>query len=438
MENGNIHIDLIRAKRLVIGFKNLFNIMSNFYDPVLIIGDTYKSKNDIISFKNKLKNEKWVQLSATDNPPENIRDEIGNMDWDDSKKAILIQDIPNKKQIKEFLIEITNYAQSQSLAKIILWDSKNFIKEDTIDNKFWKSFIESFKKINGSKIINNGDKFTQKESIGYTSFIKKLFLKHNKEIDNSNCKLITEIVGFDRGLLSSEIDKLCINCPSPITSDFILENAFHTSKEIVIYELSNALDSGKYEESINVMQDFLNNGVNENVMADIIVKKARWQLIASYYWSKGMSWSSIISKISSLGKFPAQEHHNGKNVVVKDMLEYMVKKQGIPKCCFNEIKEEVKTDEEGEGKESKKKKVRSETMYETWKIEKIVDFIQYKVVNGRSQDDPKVRSAVLKRAINVYLFVLDKLAEIRYGENPEQDLTEIIRAMTNTKIGVGV
>ena len=43
---------------------------------------------------------------------------------------------------------------------------------------------------------------------------------------------------------------------------------------------------------------------------------------------------------------------------------------------------------------------------------------------------------MIDRAIRVYLFAQEKLAEVRYGGNAVQDLREVVRALMNMRLMV--
>jgi len=45
-----------------------------------------------------------------------------------------------------------------------------------------------------------------------------------------------------------------------------------------------------------------------------------------------------------------------------------------------------------------------------------------------------LKKKMLDRALSVYSFVLDKMCEIRYGSNPEQDLHEMIKRIADTRL----
>jgi hypothetical protein len=67
----------------------------------------------------------------------------------------------------------------------------------------------------------------------------------------------------------------------------------------------------------------------------------------------------------------------------------------------------------------------------------VVDFIKEKVVGqivGKA--DKKNIDAILNKAIQTYLFVNKKVAEVRYGKNQFQDLQEMIKVLTNVRINL--
>jgi DNA polymerase III delta subunit len=406
----------------------------NIPSPILIFGDPYISKNNIVSIKKKYPNIKWVTLSMEKNTLDEIRAEIGIDDFFGSTKIIIVQDIEGNKAARNFIISLCNNCPSST--KIIIWDSGNSIKIDPKTKTFqksWTEFLSEFKKIPNNKIINNGEQLTEKQNIDCFDFVKKYFEKKGKIIDSKDVKLLVNIVGYDRGLLASDIDKMCITSPQKINSKFILDNAFPTFQESVLYKFSNVLDEGSYEECINATERFLDSDVNPNVISEILLRKARWRMIATYYWSKGLIWSTIENKLMEIGKFPALVWHNpnldsGDKKRMSEQFQspegitnYICFKQGIPNRYLK----------------TSKKKDKSEAMPFGFMATQVVDFIKEKVVGqivGKA--DKKNIDAILNKAIQTYLFVNKKVAEVRYGKNQFQDLQEMIKVLTNVRINL--
>ena len=147
--------------------------------PILIFGDPFLSRNNIIDAKKKYSHATWVTMSVSTESLNDIRMEAGISGWDESPdftKIIVLQDIPNRKQVREFLLDLCS--TSPNFTKFIVWDSKCHIKVNpktkTID-KIWGDFVNVFKKINGSKIINNGEKLTEKEENSCVSYVKNSY-----------------------------------------------------------------------------------------------------------------------------------------------------------------------------------------------------------------------------------------------------------------------
>lgn len=428
--------------------------MANFSAPVLLYGDLFLCKNNLIDAKKKYPKAKWTTISASTESLDRIRSEATTPCFDDSKRIIVVNDLPNRKQVREFLLSGAAYMSPD--IKVIVWDSNNHIKIDpqtrTI-NKTWADFVAGFRAIPEAKVVNNGEQLTHKDKEGGISFVQKCFDKGGKTISNDVAKLVIDIVGHDRGFLQTDIEKMCLSSPNPVTSEFVIENAYPSSKEAILYLFSNILDTGSYEKSIDMMTEFMNNGIDANVLADLMTKKARWQLAASYYWAKGMGWGSIASRLMDMGKFPSYIWHNP-NVSQKKsasepyltpdgMINYLSKEKGIPSIYFSLKKETPKPAKKGkkgkvvaddEEEEKVVKIKRGECIPLQFQAQQVVDFVRDKIIANNFTDDPEVKKKVLARAMNIYLFTLNKLAEIRYGTNPAQDLQDMAKALTNTKI----
>jgi len=406
--------------------------MSDVPSPVLMIGDKYLCQKNVNSAKKKYIDFKWIVLSATESSFDKIRLESGTRDIFARKKLLLIKEIPNHKDAREFLLDLVK-SSSDSL-KFILWDSENVIKPDPKTkafNKTWSEFINELKKNANHKIINNGFEFTDKEEVLGIDFVKAKFLHRGKNIDTEAAKLFIAIVGKSRGVIETEVEKLCITAPQEVKSNFVIENTYPSSDEAVLFKFGNVLDT-TYSKSVIMMQEFLDLGINPNVLAEIMAKKARWQLVVSHLWSEGMSWDDIAKKIITMGKFPSYIWHDYQltptqkrkmtenNKLLQDRIDVMVKSGGLPDIFFD----------------SKKKEGKAEAIPWDFIAQQYVNFVKEGIVkpNINKYNKSETHQKVLNRALKVYLFVVKKLKEIRYGETPNQDLQEMVAALTSRMI----
>ena len=403
-----------------------------FHNPTFIFGDYYISKNKVIEIQNKYKDKgiRSVTYSASTTSLDEIRGDFSTYPFDDSKKIIIIEDIPNKKNVREFLINIASSKSKYNT--LVIWDSNNHIKIDPNTKALtqtWNAFVRKFKKIPGSTVINNGSPLIAKNADAGSEFVKKEFAKYNKNISSSNAKLLISIVGNDRGLLSSDIKKISLVSPKEVRNDFILTHAYPSSKDAILYELSNALDSGSYEDSMASMESLLNAGMHYFVLCDLIVKKARWQLMASHMYYCGFKLGDITSSIMDAGQVPSYIWHNNqiddkkfqsaKYQKTDGVKDFFLSKRWLRDRHFN-----LKN----------KKDISSERIPFRFQADAIVNFLKCKIIdpNNIPEQDKKVK--VFNRAINTYLLVLERMSYVRYGTNQMQYMTEMIKAMTDTRI----
>jgi len=416
--------------------------MSEMPSPILIFGDVYISKNNIIASKKKYSNIRWVTKSASVDTLNSIRTEAGVSSWDDKEKILLIQDLPNKKQVRNFLVSLASSCPIKT--KLVIWDSLGHIKVDpkekTIE-KSWSEFVTAFRNIQGSKVINNGESLTEKQGDDSLDFVIKSFEKRNKKISFKDARLLLSIVGYDRGMLDSDIKKMILTCPDIVTSQFIIDNAFPTTKEAVLYKIGNILDDGSFESAVNLIERFIASGTNENEIAVIIAKKARWQLIASYLWCTGLGWDSIPNYLMDMGKFPSSIWHNDQMEASmkrreaeplqtpENMVKYLNMREGIPLRYIRRISE--KNTSKGKTAMSRKN---AEIIPMYFMAEQTVNFVKERIVRTSKIPPSEIKVKLLTRAIKTYLFAQEKLAEIRYDSNPEQDLQEMVRAIMSTDL----
>ena len=410
--------------------------------PILVFGDVYLCKNNIIAAKKKYSTSKWVTKSASSDDLNSIRAEAGVVSWDDSEKILLVQDLPNKKQVRDFLLSLASNCPLKT--KLIIWDSGEQIvvdpKEKTID-KTWADFIAGFKKINGSKLIDNGETLTEKQGEDSVNYVIKCFEKYRKQISYREAKLLISIVGYDRGMLDSDIKKMSLTCPEKVTPQFIVDNAFPTTKEAILYKIGNVLDDGNFENAVNLIERFMASGFNANEIAVIIAKKARWQMVVAHLWSSGLNWESIPNQLMEMGRFPSSIWHNDQMDTARkrqeaeqlqspeNMVRYLNLKEGLPARYFKPAI--VKTTAKGKTAMSRKN---AEVIPMYFMAELTVNFVRDRIVRSSKLPLLELKAKVFNRSLKVYLFIQDKLAEIRYGSNPEQDLQEMVRVIVSTDL----
>lgn len=403
--------------------------MNEMPSPILLIGDHYLCNKNILASKRKYKDYEWITMSATCNTVDEIRACATERTFLARPKIIIIKELPNKKAIREFLLELVSSSSSE--VKFVIWDSDGAIKPDPKKmtfNKTWTDFITKFKSIKYSKVVDNGFGFGEKEDGGCVGFIINGFKKYKRSISKEVATVFMHIVGKERSYITSEIEKMCMSAPSQITLGYVQEFAYPSSKEAILYKFNNALDE-KYSDAIVILDHFLGVDINANVLAEIIMKKARWQLAAAQLYSLGMGLEDIPKKLMLMGKFPSVAWHSSKLsynqkksgadslVEPEKKQQFLIRKMGIPQHYFGDPKE----------------KSRAEVIP--------MDFMAIQLVNTMSKniiapalkvaDSARVRSLVFDKYMRNYLFVSDRLKEIRYGSNPVQELYEMIAVMTD-------
>jgi len=414
--------------------------MSKTPSVIFIYGDRFLSQKLITRAKNKELDARWVTFFASGDLNE-IRAEVGTSPWDDSKKFVVIEDLPNQKEVREFLQDLV--ISFPPTNKVIIWDSTSAIKLDPktgFPNKTWGDFINDFQQLPNVKIINNGVVLDEKNPDATADFIKQKFEQNGKQIAPNEIQLLVKIVGHGKGLLDSEIDKLCIQCPSPIPAKYILSHAFPTAKESLLYKLGDALDTASYKEAAYAIELFLHSGENENRIAETFVNKARWQMLAAYYWAGGLEWYEIAGKLMQSCKFPSTIWHNSE-------LTERDKKKEADIFQLEEQAQALATSKLGiDPRWFKKNKTKSKNSAKIKKgpslpmpfiAERVVFFVRDKIVSANSaniQNVAELKEKVLDRTIRIYLYQQKKLAEVRYGKNPIQDLQEMAKILTDVQL----
>ena len=410
--------------------------MSVIPSPVFIYGDAVLAKKDLVKIKAKYADRQWVELSLEDNTPDQIRMEAGMVGFGIDEKILLLKDLPNIKAIREFLIDLSKTTRSD--VRIFIWDSQEVIKCDPktrLINDTWTDFIGRIKEISDHKILAFGDEFTEKEEQDVVKYIQDKFSKFGKQIASDAAKLMTNIVGRKRSMLVSEIEKLSLIAPEKIDRQFILDNAYPITQEAVLWKFGNIIDEGNFVASIQAMQQYIQDGTHPNVLSEILCKKARWQLAVCHLYSQGMSWYDIESAVLSMGKFPSviwrsqgtSSEKKARSEKLKEplaALEWLTREMGLPDYYFNELK-------------LKGAKVKGgEAIPMPFMAQVLLKAVQDKIIipNQKKYPPEELRAKVLDRAVKTYGLVTNSMKNMRYNSNFEQELYEMIRALSDFRL----
>ena len=414
--------------------------MSDMPSPVLIIGDAKLGKDTVVKAKNKYKTHYWETVSADKQSCDEIRMAAGFQQFGYTKKVVLITELPNRKEVRSFIVDLVQ-ASSDHL-KFVIWDSTGAIKLDpkTGINKTWQEWINELKKNQGFVLVNNGGDFAENDIRDSTKYVQDLFDKRKRQIDNVAAKIFVDLVGKNRSMLSSEVNKICLTSPQKVTKEFILDNTFPSSKEAVLYMFGNDLDKD-YAAAISSLENYVHLGVNANVLAQIIVNKARWHLVICHLYSQGLDWTSIRNEILGMGRFPSCIWHNDqipapqkKNLSIKlndedNLKEFMTRKIGLPEHYLEIDSPKTKT--------ASKAVKRGEVIPMPFMADMMIAYARDYIVshNKKKYANAELRTKVLERAVSVYLNCSDNLKQIRYSvEDQTECLHEMVKSWTNPYI----
>lgn len=407
--------------------------IDNIPSPLLLIGDVCLSKKIIVNAKKKYNDACWFTLNVSEQSIDEIRCIVGSNNLFSQSNIFILEDIPNRNQVREFLLDLL----STSNVKFILFDSNNHIKYDIKTktyNKTWCEFIDKFKKISGNKIIDNGLDFTDKENLYLIKYIQDGFKKYDIVIDDNTSMVFSDIVGRNRAIILSEIQKLSINCPKVLTESFIIENTFPITYEGTLYKFNNAIDYCSFNVAISSLEHYLSIGTNSFLLSEILMKKARWQLAVSHLWYSGSAWSNIPDELMNMGKFPSSIWQNNKYSIndkkrltyeyinYDNKINYMKTHLGYPDNSFNYDSE---------------KNDSGESLPLRFIAQQIVDFIRGKIVepNKNKYSEDVLKEKILTRGLTVYLEVSDMLKDIRYNQKDTiNSLYSIIYSLTNNSL----
>ena len=385
--------------------------------PILLYGESHLSKDIILRAKKKYDDAQWITLPAKeDSDTDTIRAEMGGLGWDDTCKILVVNNLANRKNMREFLLKI---AKDESDVKLIIWDSTNVIKvnpkTDAVDTAAWKPFVKEFETL--GKVVNSGAVLTIKETSNCVDFVKNRFKREGRVIDSGAANLLIKLVGLDKGMLSSEISKLCVIAPENVTYPFILDNSFTSSKEAVLYVFSNALDKDTVEDCLCLVEEFMHNGINENVIAEILMNKARWQLVVADLFAKGQEWDDIAKHMMKMGTFPSDG--SAKQESLSGAIEYLCNNMGMSKKYFTHI---IKISD------SKAKMKRGAILPMPFMAYDIVKFVRINILRPHISDMKRdeAKEFLLSRALKVYGSIHKRLCNIRMQQSVMGNLNAMV------------
>jgi len=394
---------------------------------ILFAGDEALCRRDINRLKSGVYDVWWQEFSADDVSEDAIRAACGSGFIGFENAVVLIKDLPNRKHFREFLLNLID--TSPPYVRIILWDSHNYIKDTSSPLLAWKEFVKAIKGIKGSRIIDHGLNFGNKwrDRKDVSRFVIDAFSSHSRKINADNALLFADLVGNNRAMLLTEIEKLSMVAPKIISEGFILENTFPSSQEAVLYKIGELIDNRKTAEAVHKLQEFQQHGVFHGVIVDVLVRKARLQLAAAHMWLNGLSDSEISDKLMQMGRFPANVWHSsmpqGEKQVkaaeaAEDISAYMARNGGLPEKYFGERDAGCKTSKDGY--------VYMEALPHKIVADKAVAFV-HRVEAAYRNKSSDYKKKVFYRFIRIYLSVLESMKRIRYDNSQvDEELSRMV------------
>lgn len=372
-----------------------------------IFGDSILGSEIINEIKDSYSGYNWSSVCFSRENLKDIKILCKSCGIFDIAKIVLIKDIKNTKEFKDLVLSLTKSTLDN--LKIIIWDSSEIINIDPKIgvNKTWSDFFNKCKVSNNFKFINNGSDFHEKDNIKINNYVRDLFLKNNRRIDKKNIDLFVEIVGKNRGIIYSEVKKLCITAKEEIDKQFILENTFPSSKSFVFYNITNYLDKS-YKASISEMEYLISIGKDPYYIGNLILFKAKWNLAIADLYRQGNDWFNIKDLILKVGKFPSSVWSNdqipdSKKKKLSDNLkdprnlkEFMLSAWGCPYYLLDCGTE---------------KRV-SDSINSSFIADMMVKSFRYNQV-------PKTKSKVdlVNRSLRIYIECCQEIKEIRFGDS---------------------
>lgn len=354
--------------------------------PLLIYGNQSISRDYI----NKHYSGKTVFYPLNELDPSELISNI--FSYGIERKIFVITGFRANKENRELLSSIV-----ENCKDVILFDTENSIREK--DGAFvpatWAPWIKEFKNV--GTMVNSGFDFDEKEFYECASYVKSQFKNNNVDISQEDSQYFVEKVGYKIDIIHREIEKLAIT-HSLINKEIIDNDVICYRKETLLYKINNSFKNRSYNDVVYAIESFMNSGFNENVIAEVLARKAKWNLVVAYLLYRDGNWNSV-SSILNMNKVK----------MFDDQFIEMFKKE-------SDSEKEVKTD----------------SISSPFILNEIVQsFKILKVEPNRGKDYMK---KLFFLEMDLYLKVLDSLKNIRYGDDPKSELYSMAKNIMDYRI----
>jgi DNA polymerase III delta subunit len=132
-----------------------------------------------------------------------------------------------------------------------------------------------------------------------SQWINNMVKKHNFKIDRSAAEALAVAVGANLWRLKNEIDKLTLYAKSQKRDQIeisdikkMVESVFNPN----VFQFIEAIATGNKKSSVKLLQQFINNGENENYLLSMIIYQFRTLTIIKDLLDRGRSNSAIASE----------------------------------------------------------------------------------------------------------------------------------------------
>lgn len=203
-------------------------------------------------------------------------------------QIVLINKFPNNKKERDFsksLIE--NIKNSQNILYFIDFDGKTKYSDKGPEHDFASNY-------NNWIVLEND--FNEKNEQSSINWIKKQFKNKNIEISEDAAKLFFDKTGKKKEMTIKEIDKLVILGLKFISAQDIHKYTSPLKKEQILYKFSSAMDGG-IEDALVLLEEFLNSNVHANLINEMLLKRARWNVFIADCLIKNFNFFQIKSKV---------------------------------------------------------------------------------------------------------------------------------------------
>lgn len=246
--------------------------------------------------KNKNSNESWL---------DKVDAEVSCTSWNNDNRVIVIRDLIDDEKFIDFVMDVLFRIPKQN--NLVLCDVNSVIENKKSKNsKKWSKFFEYCK--GNAHVLQLGKDISSMDSNAQAKFVVEQFKQFKKIISFQAALLLIELVGANRTIINSEVEKICnIIDEQDVTEQHIRDTAFPMSQDYPVWLFYSAFNTGSFKKIMDAAHHLLENGFAHDMILILSLKQLRWQVIfASQLLKNGRVDLGVFADMNTMNAMKRQ------------------------------------------------------------------------------------------------------------------------------------